>query len=154
LTGVPAHATESHLDFFAAPASSTMHARYIRIGRLLAALALCVALGGHWFVLQAVAWAGMLVTYAQVSGVAAAVEQTFDGEHPCSLCTQIEQGRKQEKQHGKESPRQSLAGELKFVLPVRVTVAAPAWQPVAWNTGAIRAEQRNSAPPTLPPRLA
>lgn len=65
-----------------------------KAGLLCAALAMFAIAGGHWAVLQSVAWAQMLTDYARASGsVVTAVEQTFDGEHPCDLCRRIASGR-------------------------------------------------------------
>ena len=67
-----------------------MAAVFRNIGLVLAALALFSIAGGHWAVLQSVAWVEMLHDYAQKTGsVAVAVEQTFDGAHPCELCREI-----------------------------------------------------------------
>lgn len=55
--------------------------------------------GGHWGVLQTVAWAGMLVTYTQADGsLLAGVKKTFDGEHPCRMCSSIKEAKQKERQ--------------------------------------------------------
>ncbi|MCC6234859.1 MAG: hypothetical protein IT580_19610, partial [Verrucomicrobiales bacterium] len=54
--------------------------------RCVLALALVLATGLHWAVLQGVAWTGMLVTYSRDASLAEAVSRTLDGEHPCALC--------------------------------------------------------------------
>lgn len=81
--------------------------------RLLILLLLCLRLlGGDGGALQAVAWAGMLVTRAPELGVATAVLSTFDGNHPCSLCAAIQ---KAEKPVPNEDPRpDSLVLKLKL----------------------------------------
>ncbi len=53
-------------------------------------------LGGDFAVLQIVAWTGMIVTRTAETGVAAAVESTFDGEHPCPLCKALDSAKSQE----------------------------------------------------------
>ena len=65
--------------------------------RILIALALAASIGLHWAFLQAVAWAGMVISYSQDGPVTEAVVKTFDGKHPCGLCKQIAQGKKSEK---------------------------------------------------------
>jgi hypothetical protein len=52
--------------------------------------------GGHWGVLQVVAWANMLRTYTQEKGLVEGVKDTFDGEHPCPLCHHIEKAQQEE----------------------------------------------------------
>jgi hypothetical protein len=59
-------------------------------------LAVLLASGGHWAVLQSIAWAGMLIDYSRTDSLAGAVSKTFDGKHPCPLCRKIQEGRKQE----------------------------------------------------------
>jgi hypothetical protein len=54
--------------------------------------------GGHWGVLQAVAWMKMLVEYSQAEGIRTGFSKTFDGEHPCEMCKSISKGRESEKQ--------------------------------------------------------
>jgi len=65
-------------------------------GLSLMCLAMFSIAGGHWAVLQTVAWAQMLRDYSKDATVAEAVEKTFSGEAPCSLCVQIDQARQQE----------------------------------------------------------
>jgi hypothetical protein len=71
---------------------------FVRLGHLLLALALLGATGGHWAVLQTVAWATMLADNLQTESVATAITKTFDGENPCRMCHQISEGKKTEKQ--------------------------------------------------------
>ncbi len=64
---------------------------------MLIALALASSIGLHWTVLQAVAWAAMIVSYSQEAPLGEAVVKTFDGQHPCTLCKQIAKGKRSEK---------------------------------------------------------
>ena len=68
-----------------------------RLPRILVALALASSIGLHWAFLQAIAWTGMIVSYSQEAPLREAVEKTFDGKHPCSLCQQIAKGKQSEK---------------------------------------------------------
>ena len=126
-----------------------------KLGLVCAALAFFSIAGGHWAVLQSVAWAEMLHSYSQRSGsVAVAVEQTFDGQHPCELCQQIRAGRA--KEH-KESP---TAPTTKDDAKVKALVADPVLPALARTAGAISfpravfvpASSRAEQPPTPPPR--
>ena len=65
-------------------------------GLPLACLAMFSVAGGHWAVLQAVAWGQMLRDYSRGATVAEAIEKTFDGEHPCSMCVKVKNGRERE----------------------------------------------------------
>ncbi len=66
------------------------------LGFALVALALFTTSGGHLMVLQSVAWAQMIRDFAQEMSVAAAIEKTFSGKAPCSLCVTVSEGRKSE----------------------------------------------------------
>ena len=68
-----------------------------RFGHCLLIIALLGATGGHWAVLQTVAWADMLAKNLQTDSVEAAIAKTFDGSHPCKLCKQISAGKASEK---------------------------------------------------------
>jgi hypothetical protein len=68
-----------------------------RIGNALLITALIAAIGGHWAVLQTVAWTTMLADNLRDCSLTQAVEKTFDGKHPCALCKQISAGKKSEK---------------------------------------------------------
>ena len=86
-------------------------------------LAAVQILGGHWAVLQSVAWVGMVVKYAQHGSLESALEKTFDGTHPCQLCQVVLTGRNAEE-------KQPLAKDLlklKFeaVLAPATLVPAP-----------------------------
>jgi hypothetical protein len=70
---------------------------FVRLGHVLLILALLGATGGHWAVLQTIAWADMLAANLQIDSVSTAITKTFDGEHPCQMCHQISAGKKAEK---------------------------------------------------------
>mgnify|MGYP003608492431 FL=1 len=59
-------------------------------------LAIFSIAGGHWAVLQTVAWTGMVIEYSKDSPVAAALIKTFSGKAPCKMCHTIEAGKEKE----------------------------------------------------------
>ncbi len=67
-----------------------------RFGHLVLIVALLGATGTHWAVLQSVAWATMLADNARTEPLQTALAETFDGQHPCSLCKQIAKGTQSE----------------------------------------------------------
>lgn len=73
---------------------------FVRLGHVLLIIALLGATGGHWAVLQTIAWADMLQTNLRSESVSAAVSKTFDGQHPCKMCKQISAGKKAENKTG------------------------------------------------------
>lgn len=67
------------------------------IGLPLVCLAMFSVAGGHWAILQTVAWGQMLITYSQEAGsFVLGAKKTFSGEAPCSLCKKIATAKKQE----------------------------------------------------------
>jgi hypothetical protein len=65
-------------------------------------VALFFIVGGHWGVMQTVAWSKMLWDYSQRAGsLVAGAKKTFDGEHPCRMCDSIKEAKgKEEKSPG------------------------------------------------------
>jgi hypothetical protein len=66
------------------------------LSRLVLAVTLAASLGLHWALLQSVAWTGMIITYSNEGTFGEALSKTFDGKHPCSICKQIDEGKKSE----------------------------------------------------------
>jgi len=64
-----------------------------RIGCVMMALALFLVTGGHWAMLQGVAWATMVKDFSRTGSLTQAVGKTFDGKHPCAMCKKIASAR-------------------------------------------------------------
>jgi hypothetical protein len=96
--------------FFSSPIREADYARpvLVRLGHALLILALLGATGGHWAVLQTIAWADMLTTNLQTDSVSEAITKTFDGEHPCPMCHQISAGKQAEKKADLPAPVKKL----------------------------------------------
>jgi len=123
-----------------------------KTGKLLVAMAMCLAVGGHWFLLQAVAWTGMLITYSQETNMVQAISDTFDGEHPCSLCKNIQNGRQNEQ---KQDTKTELAKkDLKFVKSRASALPEPLFTVHTWPTFSQKAEPAPGEPDVPPPRVA
>lgn len=124
---------------------------------LLCLIAALHLVGGHWGVMQMIAWAQMLRDYSQDRGVAVAVMDTFNGEHPCPMCDKIKAGRAQEEQ-------QKPASLPKADQPAIWLVASKVVQDLPaspWATSKVRAAfaeprqlaaQYDAGPATPPPR--
>jgi hypothetical protein len=69
---------------------------FSRLGKTFVAMALATTLGTHWALLQSVAWVGMIVSYSERAPLKEALDQTFDGQHPCCLCKAIAAAKKSE----------------------------------------------------------
>ena len=120
------------------------------LSRLLIFLAAVQILGGHWAALQSIAWARMVADYAQGESLVAAIEKTFDGDHPCDLCKQVASGRAQEQ----KLPVAKSIVKLDAVLMAKVSVPAPRIVDLEYSVFAPTAVERGSAPQSPPPRRA
>jgi hypothetical protein len=112
-------------------------------------MALTFALGLHWVILQSVAWATMVASYAQTAPLKTALVKTFNGEHPCSLCKFVATGKNSEK---KQETHKLLTKLDFFLTPTRVAIYPPSPVPPQ-SEPAFPVDSRGEAPPTPPPRL-
>ena len=67
-----------------------------RLGCVMMALALFLVAGGHWAMLQGVAWVTMVHDFSRDASLTQAVEKTFDGKHPCAMCKKIAKAKNSE----------------------------------------------------------
>jgi hypothetical protein len=120
-----------------------------RLARLVVVAAICLSLGLHWALLQGVAWAGMLVSFASEGTVIEAVQKTFDGQHGCPLCKKVKEGQSNPKQ-----PQQSGQSMQKInaVLVEMTTLTAPAGNTFSFVPMHETLVQRTELPETPPPR--
>ncbi len=132
-------------------ASSPVNRMLQHIGAATCLVAVLVAGGGHWAVLQTVAWVGMLVDYSGQASLAEAVQMTFDGKHPCPICRKIEQGRKQERRQ----PMVREVRKLELFCEFRIHLSREAvwWlEPETPLAGQLH-QDFLEAPPRPPPRV-
>lgn len=66
------------------------------LATVLAIASVLLASGGHWLLLQSVAWGGMLIAHSKTTSLSEAISRTFDGKHPCKLCKVVQAGRERE----------------------------------------------------------
>ena len=108
--------------------------------------------GGHWTVLQSVAWVGMVVSYTQTDdSLASAVEKTFDGQHPCDLCEVVKDGRNADREQDVQKTLVKLDGVLveQRALPLPRVMATDYDESAPSEWAALQA-----GVPTPPPRRA
>ena len=134
-----------------ADAGSYFVARVIRrVLQFSVAAVLVLAVGGHWMLLQSVAWIGMTLSFSQSAPLEEALKKTFDGEHPCALCKAVQKG----KQSEKETDRRALDKKIDLFCPrsefhlVHPVKRLPVF--VAFQGLSSRAE----APPRPPPKAS
>lgn len=122
--------------------------------RLAVVLLACLSVGLHWSALQVVGWVSMAVEFSRTRPVAAALEMTFDGKHPCELCKLV-QDHGPQSEGEKQSPPESKS-EIKLL-------AASIWEnPLSWlsrsflitsfSDEARLASLARERPPVPPPR--
>jgi len=116
----------------------------------LIAFLLTFAVGGHWAFLQSAAWLGMVVSYSQNAPFSIALENTFDGQHPCGLCKLVQEGKKSERQRGLLKAETKLNLLLAQARPWLLPPLPFSLSPTEPGVARIRLE----SPPTPPPRLA
>lgn len=117
---------------------------------VLAIASVLLASGGHWLLLQSVAWSGMLISYSTTTSISEAISRTFDGKHPCRLCKVVQAGREKEadRQTILTSPRiPDLFCELR-----RVTVPICEAELPQVASAFHRLNRLDHRPPTPPPK--
>ena len=119
-----------------------------QLGHVLLIVALLAAVGGHWVVLQSVAWTNMLAENLRAVSVTEAFEKTFDGQHPCRLCKAIKEGKTSEKKTELPMPLQKI--EFVSEQPVFVFNPPPDFHLVPAATFSL--PDFSSQPPVPPPR--
>jgi hypothetical protein len=110
--------------------------------------ALVCAIGGHWVVLQSVAWFGMVVNYSQSLPLHEAFVKTFDGKHPCKICKVVQAGKSAEK----NPESQKVETKLDFFLVSRQTVILLRPHASFQIANISLRPARSETPPTPPPR--
>ena len=119
-----------------------------RLLKWLAVVALVVSLGGHWAVLQGVAWTTMLARFAQSMPLAQAVIFTFDGKHPCQLCLAVQEGQQAEQKESKLKAPERLLLFLDLHLVALPSPPSPAQ--LVWVLDSVHTHLER--PPHPPPR--
>ena len=91
-------------------------------------VAVLTATGTHWSLLQSIAWTRMLAANLRTDSFTAAVQKTFDGNHPCALCKTIAAGKQAEQKKEFTAPLQKF--EFPPVNKVFVLTSPPVrrWQ--------------------------
>lgn len=121
------------------------------LARSVIVLLLILSVGGHWALLQSVAWMTMVMDYAQESSISEAVSKTFDGRHPCKLCKLVKKGKESEQRQDALKIKTKIdfwAPAPEAALP-HSEVAALEFPPLTENLPYLKA-----APPLPPPREA
>jgi hypothetical protein len=114
----------------------------------VAVSALAFALGGHWAILQSVAWVTMVAGYSQAGPLTEALVKTFDGKHPCPICKFVAKEKKSEQ----KQETQKLLTKLDFFLD---SPSVAIFHPKVGSSPSVitrTAHAHKDPPPTPPPR--
>jgi hypothetical protein len=117
-----------------------------KFAHLFVVIALVAVTGGHWALLQTVAWTNMLANNFSSGSFEDAITKTFDGRHPCGLCKAISSGKQSEKKNELPVP----VRHLEFVSALPVFVITPP-QEFCLVGGRAFAPTPFIAPPPVPP---
>ncbi len=121
-----------------------------KASRLIVILALLASIGGHWALLQSVAWTRMIIERTHADSFATAVQTTLDGAHPCDLCKRITEGKQNE-----QEPEKSLVKvKMDMLCERRIIAIAPPSEPIIFQSGPTEGTPRTERPPVPPPRAA
>jgi len=74
---------------------------FLIVARVFTVVVILGMTGGHWMILQSLAWTKMLADYSRNLSFQTALQYTFDGQHPCKMCKLIQK----EKQASKTQPQ-------------------------------------------------
>jgi hypothetical protein len=88
----------------------------LRFRQIIALFCCLQLLGGSYGILQTIAWSRMIVDYSSNDGLVEAIKKTFDGEHPCEMCTQIAEAKQQDKAPDPISDLLEKQGALKHYI--------------------------------------
>ncbi len=117
--------------------------------RLIAAVLALGVSGSHWAILQSVAWSRMIVAYSRTATLRTALEQTFDGQHPCNLCKAIQKEQQTERQQELQQP--SVRHDTFFCEACFVMGADAFWSRLTLDAS-FTFPSRTDPPPVPPPR--
>jgi hypothetical protein len=130
----------------------------VRVLRVILVLGACLHLtGGHYGVLQCIAWANMLINYSAQDGFLEGAKKTFDGEHPCCMCKSIAKAKQSEQRQDAPAIAKLNLSVKETTLPSTVRLKTPA--PVGdlvirFAAPWLESAQWTDSPPFPPPRLA
>lgn len=118
--------------------------------RCLLVTLLTLSVGFHWAFLQSLAWTGMVVRYSQGTSLSEALRKTFDGQHPCSICRLVEEGRSHESQPAVLKVESKI--ELALAPRIEAFLHRPS-DPVLPRSFETCIPALRAAPPVPPPRF-
>jgi hypothetical protein len=86
------------------------------------------------------------VQYSKQQSLRVAIGQTFDGDHPCSLCHAVNNGKKTEGKSDSQAP----TFKIDLICSTRAVRLLPPYVPFEYATDRFFSSERRQ-PPLLPP---
>ena len=94
----------------------------------------------------------MIVARSQKAAVSVAVEETFDGEHPCRMCVAIQKGQEEEKEQERKLPAVKKTPEIRLTVLECFELPPSALSgEMRWTEFTFPENWRTDAPPVPPP---
>jgi hypothetical protein len=119
-----------------------------RLTHFIILTAFVFSLGGHWYLLQGIAWVNMVREYSQIVPFTTAVGMTLSGQYPCPICKAIAEKKNSEQEKNLVFDKY----DKKFCLPVAVTLTAPKVAEFSYLPMTTSLRPWSEPPPTPPPR--
>jgi hypothetical protein len=91
----------------------------------------------------------MIIDYSKRAPLCQAINETFDGAHPCSLCHAVNAGKNSEKKSDLQSP----APKIDMICASRTTSVLQPFVPVEYAARDFSFDKVGRSPPVPPPRL-
>lgn len=107
--------------------------------------------------LQGIAWTKMLVEYSASDGLLEGTRKTFDGEHPCSMCKSITEGKKTEQSQPLPATAHRDLSLKEITLPSSILLREPHSSPLPapiFAAPRLESDLWSASPPIPPPRPA
>ncbi|RBP45908.1 hypothetical protein DES53_102292 [Roseimicrobium gellanilyticum] len=128
------------------------------LARIALVVSLMISIGGHWGMLQAIAWARMIQDYSEEKGLVEGFKETFSGERPCPMCLKLRESQNEAGKNKAPISKEKTDLTLKWYDPswegaFKVTPPFPEASTKArlYFTASLRGEGR-ARPATPPPR--
>lgn len=115
------------------------------------AVLLIFSIGGHWALLQSVAWVSMVVSFSKDASLDIAVSKTFDGKHLCNICKLVKKGKESEQNRDAIKVKTKLDY---WVSGRAIALALPVLSPELSFASKFSLRSWLDGPPSPPPRLA
>jgi hypothetical protein len=121
-----------------------------RLSAFLILIAFVFSTGGHWYVLQGVAWTKMVGEFSEHAPLVRAIKMAVSGQYPCKMCKVIAEKKQQEEQSQYKLP----TIKKDFVSLQPASLLQPVIGPLTYAVVQMHFGAGQSRPSIPPPRAA